>query len=159
MLDRAAIAARIPHGDSMCLLDRVVSWDERSVHCTTGSHRSKSNPLREPADGAQVAVQPNEGMLPVWAGVEYAAQAAAVHGALVNARAEPRQGVLAAARDVRAACERLDQFAEDLSVSATVRHSDPAGAIYVFEVRAGERVLLSGQFTLMFSSGPVGAAP
>jgi len=154
MLDRAAIAARIPHGDSMCLLDRVVSWDAGGLRCIAISHRSKSNPLRDRTKAGQ-----EEAGLPVWAGVEYAAQAAAVHGALVNARMEPRQGVLAATRNVTATCERLDRFEEELSVSATVRHSDPAGAIYAFEVHAGDRLLLSGQFTLMFVADQTGVTP
>lgn len=144
----------------MCLLDRVASWDEQSVRCTAVSHRDAANPLLElenPAlDRAQSSAQQAPQRLPVWAGVEYAAQAAAVHGALVHAHAAPRQGVLAAARNLIATCEWLDQVEEDLQVSATIRHSDPAGAIYVFEVHAGDRLLLSGQFTLMFIANPVG---
>lgn len=147
MLDRAAIASRIPHGDSMCLLESIVSWDDRGVRCTASSHRALLNPLREHA----TALRPDPG-LPVWAGVEYAAQAAAVHGALTTDRTAPREGVLAAMRGVVATCERLDDVAEDLEIDAVVKHSDPAGAIYTFAVRAGERVLLSGQFTLMFSA-------
>lgn len=138
MLDHAAIAARIPHSGRMCLLDRVIRWDGRGVRCAAMSHRDTDNPLRE-ATG-----------LPVWAGIEYAAQAAAVHGALIHRLPAPRAGVLAALRNVNASCGRLDEIELELLLDATLLHSDPGGGIYTFEMRAGENLLLSGQITLMF---------
>ena len=138
MLDHAAIAARIPHSGRMCLLDRVIHWDGGGVRCAATSHRDTDNPLREAAG------------LPVWAGIEYAAQAAAVHGALIHQHRAPRAGVLAALRNVNARCGRLDEIELELLLDATLMHSDPAGGIYAFEMRAGEDLLLSGQFTLMF---------
>ena len=138
MLDRAAIAARIPHTGKMCLLERVVDWDERTIRCVAISHRNTDNPLRE-SDG-----------LPVWAGIEYAAQAAAVHGALIDPRSAPRAGVLAALRDVNATCDWLNNIDGELLLAATLLHSDVAGGIYRFEVQANNDLLLSGQFTLMF---------
>jgi predicted hotdog family 3-hydroxylacyl-ACP dehydratase len=138
MLDRAAITARIPHAGKMCLLERVVDWDERSIRCTALSHRDMDNPLRE------------AGGLPVWAGIEYAAQAAAVHGALIKPEAAPRTGVLAALRRVNANCEWLDRIDGELTLGARLLHADTAGGIYGFEVHGNNVLLLSGQFTLMF---------
>ena len=122
----------------MCLLDRVVAWDQHSIRCTALSHCDLDNPLRE-CDG-----------LPVWAGIEYAAQAAAVHGALMHPQSAPRAGVLAALRNVSAACEWLDPIDGELVFDATLLHADAAGGIYRFEAYNGETMLLSGQFTLMF---------
>ena len=139
MLDRAAIAARIPHAGKMCLLERVIDWDQRGIRCAALSHRDADNPLREP------------GGLPVWAGIEYAAQAAAVHSALIAARVSPRTGVLAALRDVNASCDWLDRVDGELLLTATLAHADAAGGIYRFEVTADHVLLLSGQFTLMFA--------
>lgn len=138
MLDRAAIAARIPHAGKMCLLERVVDWDERSIRCTALSHRDIENPLRE------------AGGLPVWAGIEYAAQAAAVHGALIKPEAAPRAGVLAALRNVNTGCEWLNWVDGELILGAKLLHADAAGGIYGFEVHGSDELLLSGQFTLMF---------
>ena len=140
MLDRAAIAARIPHTGRMCLLERVVDWNQKGICCAALSHRDIDNPLRE-KDG-----------LPVWAGIEYAAQAAAVHGALLNLQSGPRPGVLAALRSVNTACEWLDRIDGELMLNATLMHGDAAGGIYRFEAYAGQALLLSGQFTLMFPS-------
>jgi predicted hotdog family 3-hydroxylacyl-ACP dehydratase len=54
----------------MCLLDRVVHWDSQRIHCRASSHRSADNPLR------------SRDQLSAACGIEYAAQAMAVHGAL-----------------------------------------------------------------------------
>lgn len=152
MLDRAAIAARIPHAGRMCLLDRVLEWDHSAIRCAAQSHRDADNPLREPAG------------LPVWAGIEYAAQAAAVHGSLVGGQQSPRAGLLGALRDVQARCEWLDPIDGELIVAASLLHSDPAGAVYAFAVhardpQANEILLLEGQFTLMLIAGPRGDTP
>ena len=138
MLGRDAIAERIPHAGRMVLLDRVIEWDENTVSCGTRTHLDAHNPLREP-----------EG-LPVWAGLEYAAQAAALHGTLLGG-GSPRRGYLALARDVHPLCEHLDGIEGELIVRATLVHADPAGAIYQFELACPTRVLLTGRNTLMYA--------
>jgi predicted hotdog family 3-hydroxylacyl-ACP dehydratase len=153
MLDRAAIVAYIPHGGRMCLLERVVSWDEKNIRCLAISHRDAENPLRE------------AGGLPVWAAIEYAAQASAVHGALVQAGAapcSPRAAVLGGLKNVSANHENgaehgadhcgawLDRIEDDLIIDASLLHSDQAGGIYSFEISAGACWCLRGQFTLMY---------
>ena len=145
MLGHAEIAARIPHAGRMCLLDRVLDWDERHIRCAARSHREADHPLRE------------RGGLPVWAGIEYAAQAAAVHGALLLAAEQPRAGVLGKLRNVRPGCEWLDRIASELVFGATLLHRDPSGGIYAFEAHAESALVLQGQFTLMFT-GAVSAA-
>ena len=138
MLDRAGIAARLPHTGRMCLLDQVVYWDERSIRCRAVSHRDADNPLRE------------AGGLAALAGIEYAAQAAAVHGALLQGGTMPRSGVLAALKNVTAARPWLHDLAEELVFEATLMHSDLAGGIFDFTAFAGAACVLSGQFTLMY---------
>ncbi|HEX9390271.1 MAG TPA: hydroxymyristoyl-ACP dehydratase [Usitatibacteraceae bacterium] len=145
-LDRAAIAAKIPHGGRMCLLERVLHWDADGIRCVALSHRDFDNPLRE------------AGGLPVWAAIEYAAQAAAVHGALREAHAAPRAGVLAALRNIETHIEWLDRVDGELLLGATLLHSDAAGGIYRFQASADERLLISGQFTLMFRVPAAGGA-
>lgn len=138
MLDRDAIAARIPHTGRMVLLDRVIEWDAHAIRCGTRSHLDSHNPLREPHG------------LPVWAGLEYGAQAAAVHGTLIAGGA-PRRGYLALVRDARPLCERLDGIEGELVARATLVHADPAGAIYDLELTCATRVLLTGRATLMYA--------
>jgi predicted hotdog family 3-hydroxylacyl-ACP dehydratase len=119
-LDRQGIAARVPHAGRMCLLDRVLHWDERSLRCAAISHRDADNPLREPAG------------LSTLAGIEYAAQAAAVHGSLLHGATSPRNGVLAALRNVTATRPWLHQVTEEIEVEVTLLHSDAAGGVFAF---------------------------
>lgn len=141
MLGRADIAARIPHAGRMCLLDRVLEWDAQRIRCAATSHCDADHPLRE------------RGGLPVWAGIEYAAQAAAMHGALLLDAARPIRGVLGKVRNVRPGCEWLDRIASELVVGATLLHRDRSGGIYAFEASGDGATLLQGQFTLVFTGG------
>jgi predicted hotdog family 3-hydroxylacyl-ACP dehydratase len=68
----------------MCLLDGVLEWDAQHIVCRASSHRDPANPLRV-ADTRPAAC-----------GIEYGAQAMAVHGALLAADGAPLgPGVLA----------------------------------------------------------------
>lgn len=137
-LDHAGIAARVPHTGRMCLLDRVLYWDERSLRCAAISHLHADNPMREAAGLAALA------------GIEYAAQAAAVHSALVHGTAEPRSGVLAALKNVTAVRPWLPETTNEIIVEVTLLHRDPAGGIFAFTLFAESECVLSGQFTLMY---------
>ena len=137
-LDHAAIAARLPHTGRMCLLDRVLQWDEHRIRCSAVSHRDTDNPLREGAGLATLA------------GIEYAAQAAAVHGALLRGETRPRSGVLASLKNVICTRPWMHEIVEDIVIEANLLHSDPTGGIFAFDVFASEERILSGQFTLMY---------
>jgi predicted hotdog family 3-hydroxylacyl-ACP dehydratase len=128
------IAALVPQGGAMVLLDAVESWDSGAIVCRARSHLDPENPLRR------------DGMLPAVAGIEYGLQAAALHGGLC-AGAAPRPGFLASLRDVRLAIARLDDPAFGaLRVSAVLHLREDAGQIYSFEVRAAHGpILLTGR--------------
>ena len=145
-LDRAAILALIPHQGPMCLLDRVVAWDETGIECVAVNHRDPRHPLRSAS-----------GLLASTA-IEYAAQAMALHGAL-GAVASARgggPGMLASARDVRLACWRLDDLPAadpDVLVVRAERHAgDAARILYGFSVRHGGRELASGRATVVLDT-------
>jgi predicted hotdog family 3-hydroxylacyl-ACP dehydratase len=134
LVTRDGIADLIPHSGAMCLLDGVVEWDANRVLCMSRSHRAADNPLRA------------YGGLPAVCGVEYAAQAMAVHGSLAgNVRGKPRAGYLASLRDVMCRKDRLDDLEGDLVVEAERIAGDGAQVIYRFRLRAGEVEVLSGQ--------------
>lgn len=137
-LTRDGIAALIPHAGAMCLLDGVLDWDAEHVRCVARSHLDAANPLRR------------DGRLHVLAGVEYAAQAMAVHGALAGGGAvPPRAGYLAALRDVACHIARLDAVDEPLIVEAERLMGDPRSAIYRFGVGTGTMPLLTGRATVI----------
>ena len=143
MLDRVAIAARIPHQGSMCLLDAVLAWDSGQIHCRASSHRQPDNPLRAAA------------RLGAACGIEYAAQAMAVHGALLApAGAPPRPGYLASVRSVRLAVDRLDDLAQDLDIVAERLSGDENNILYHFRVEHAGNLLLSGRAAVMLVAQP-----
>jgi len=122
-LDRAGIAARIPHSGSMCLLDQLERWDAEAIHCSTTSHLLPSNPLRS----AGGLMAPNA--------IEYAAQAMALHGGLLAVEGEPPSaGFLASARNVRFAVARLDTVPGALQVHARRLSGDARQVLYEFNL-------------------------
>jgi len=142
-LDRAGIAARIPHAGAMCLLERMTGWSADAIECVVINHRDPHHPLRS-ASGLLAS-----------ATIEYAAQAMALHGALGGAAAgrAVAPGMLASARDVRLACWRLDDLPAadpDVLVVAAERHAaDDSRILYAFSVRHGGRELASGRATVV----------
>jgi predicted hotdog family 3-hydroxylacyl-ACP dehydratase len=133
LLDRTQIATLIPHGGAMCLLDAVVTWDNTSIVCLACSHRAANNPLVV------------DGRLDVVCGIEYAAQAMAAHGALVDGGQRPAAGYLASLRDVTFSVERLDVLEGELLVAAELLIADAGRVIYRFNVTSDGKPVLSGQ--------------
>ena len=153
-LDRLWIESRIPHRGSMCLLDEVVDWSTERIRCRTRTHRDADNPLRA------------GGRLGVACGIEYAAQAMAVHGALSHEAAAtaagapapgastpvPEAGFLAGVRGVQFYVERLDDVPGDLICEAVRVAGDSGSALYEFELRGADRTLLRGRATVMLDA-------
>lgn len=141
MLDRAWIAAHIPHQGGMCLLDSVVEWSPERIRCASASHRRADNPLRD------------DNRLGVACGIEYAAQAMAVHGALLAGNDDvPRQGFLASVRSVEFGVDRLDDIAVDLDIEAERLSGDDNNILYGFSVRADGKVLLAGRAAVILNA-------
>jgi predicted hotdog family 3-hydroxylacyl-ACP dehydratase len=147
-LDRAGIAARIPHRGAMCLLDRLERWDAERIVCTATNHRDAHHPLRTAS-----------GLLAPCA-IEYAAQAMALHGALLahDAGAAVSPGYLASARDVRLHVLRLDEVPGALHVEATRQLGDERQLLYGFVVSHAGRTLAEGRATVVLNTAPIDAS-
>jgi predicted hotdog family 3-hydroxylacyl-ACP dehydratase len=144
LVTRAEIAGLIPHAGAMCLLDGVVSWDENRIRCVSRSHLDTGNPLRA------------GGRLPAVCGIEYAAQAMAVHGGLAGkARGRPLAGFLASVRDVTCRRDRLDDLDGSLFVEAARVLGDEARVIYEFRLWVGETEVLSGRAAVVLNAGEI----
>jgi predicted hotdog family 3-hydroxylacyl-ACP dehydratase len=130
----------VPHAGRMCLLDEVLEWNAGAIACRASSHRDPQNPLR----GA--------GGLAALVGVEYAAQAVAVHGGLIQEIFQPTIGYLAALRDVACLVERLDTEAQDLVVRATRVAAESGRLLYDFRVESGGRELVTGRLSVVLST-------
>ena len=145
-LQHADIARRIPHQGSMCLLECVSAWDTQQIRCEASSHRDSNNPLRA------------HGRLGAACGIEYAAQAMAVHGALLAesgagaASQGPTLGYLASVRGVTLHVDRLDDLSDALSIHAERLSGDNTTILYSFTVHAGRRLLLSGRAAVILDA-------
>ncbi len=155
-LDHQWIEQHIPHKGRMCLLDEVLSWDAIHIRCRSLSHRSADNPLRA------------YGRLGAACGIEYAAQAMAVHGALVAASAPltstlslgvrrstaPAVGYLASVRNVALHVRRLDDLDADLIAAADRVTGDGRTVMYEFRVSSARQTLLSGRASIVVTGNP-----
>ena len=147
-LNRDDIARRIPHQGSMCLLDTVIAWDDSHIRCQASSHRAPDHPLRA------------HGRLGAACGVEYAAQAMAMHGALVTETGAEgsvgspptRGGYLVSLRSVTLFVERLDTVAGPLTVNAERLTGDANTVLYSFTVLADVQTLLSGRAVVVLDA-------
>ena len=146
-LDKTWIMAHIPHQDSMCLLDHVTNWNRELVRCNANSHRLLNNPLRL------------DGQLNMACGVEYAAQAMAVHSALLsygecasNSSDAPRSGFLVSVRGAKLHKSRLDTIEADLEIEASCIQSGGGNTLYQFTLYAAGELLLDGRATVMFNA-------
>lgn len=142
ILDHDWISRHIPHQGRMCLLDGVEAWDPQHIRCRASSHRAADNPLR--ADGRLAAA----------CGIEYAAQAMAVHGALLAAGSRgARVGYLVSVRGTRLRVPRLDDIAADLLVEASCISGNDNQVLYQFTVKAADRLLLDGRAAIVIDAG------
>lgn len=141
-LDRAWIEQHIPHKGRMCLLDEVLQWDVVRIRCRSATHHSPDNPLRA------------HGRLGGACGIEYAAQAMAVHGALLGAEGEacPPIAYLGSLRAVTVYVARLDRIDASLIATAERLQADSVAALYAFTVHGGEALLVSGRATIVLAA-------
>ena len=141
-LDHDAIAGLIPHAGRMCLLARVDGWDTLHLRCTATGHGAPDHPLRS-ASGLLAS-----------AAIEYAAQAAAVHGAL-TARAAGHTaapGFLASARGVHLHRLRLDDLAGELAIETEQLAGQDRPLLYAFTVRHAGAPVADGRLAVVLDT-------
>ena len=139
MIEHDEICELIPHSGQMCLLDRVIRWDETSIECESGSHMLSDNPLR------------NEGSLPSICLVEFGAQAMAVHGSLL-AREQGRKfgnGYLAALRDLQIVSRDVSQTSSNLQIEAEKLMAQGGSLIYKFWIKIHNICVVQGRATVV----------
>lgn len=143
--DQINIAALIPHSGTMILLNKVLKWGDNHISCLADSHRERNNPLR------------NENILSSVCGVEYAAQAMAVHGALSRSDSMPGKyhGYLVSIKNLQLSVARLDDIATDLTISAEMLMQDKEFLIYQFRILSENRDLLSGRATIIIKGNSI----
>jgi predicted hotdog family 3-hydroxylacyl-ACP dehydratase len=119
----------------MCLLERVIEWDQQRIRLETDTHRSTDNPLRSQDELKALHL------------CEYGAQAMAVHGALqaqqTGTTAPP--GMLVALRSVAFHCERIDVLPGSLIIEAECLQSSASSQQYAFKISHEAELLCEGR--------------
>jgi predicted hotdog family 3-hydroxylacyl-ACP dehydratase len=142
-LTRDGIEALIPHSGRMCLLEQLDEWDEQRIVCRAVSHRDADHPLRT-----------RRGLLAPVA-IEYAAQAMALHGALIGQAAgtPATPGFLASARGVRLHVLRLDALSQEpLHIEARRQAGDERQILYAFTLTHAGRPIADGRATVVLNT-------
>ena len=132
----------IPHQFEMCMLERVLEWDENAIRLATDTHRSPTHPLR------------HEGRLRALHLCEYGAQAMAVHGAL-KARAaggNAAPGMLVSLRGVSFARDYIEDLPDELIVEAHCLQASVSTLQYQFRVMHNDELLAEGRAAVMLGT-------
>ncbi|MCI4410041.1 MAG: hypothetical protein JHC38_00050 [Thiotrichales bacterium] len=142
LYDRTWIEENIPHKLNMCLLDNVLSFSENMLVCDTRTHQMSNHPL---------AVE--NGVLGAMTGIEYAAQAMAIHGVLVREAEgnpiKPKKGYLVSVRDVVSRIDRLDTVQSTIIVSVKKIAGDIRMLIYDFELSSQGNIITAGRASVI----------
>ncbi len=140
LMDRAAIADLIPHGSAMCMLDGLISWDGELIQCCSDRHRAADNPLLE------------SGVIPGACLVEFCAQAAALHGALLQHEMPGQTPApvlyLGAVKQLQLHRQTIDRSLPTLQIFAQCAVASSSGSIYQISAMAGADQLLQGRIVL-----------
>ncbi len=136
VLNQQQIRRLIPHQGAMCLLERVEYWDEKSIHCTSNSHKNPDNPLC--LDGQLSALHL----------LEYGAQAMALHSGLLKQAVTP--GFFAAARHIQLFVDTIHDIEDELSITAKLQMNSKDGAVYDIDIGTIQaQPLLSARITVI----------
>ncbi len=135
MSDVIDLAKLIPHQGTMCLLERVVEWNDAHIKLESSTHRSPTNPLR------------TNGKLRTVHLCEYGAQAMAVHGALRSQGSgdRPKPGMLVSLRNVKLHCDFVEHLEDAILVEAECLQAAADSLQYTFRVSHRDTVLAEGR--------------
>ena len=140
MLEKHQIEALLPHQGAMFLLERAINYDRDQITCSTRSHLNPDNPLRH-AD-----------CLPAHVAIEYAAQAAGIHGGLLNRDLFPdapaQMGYLAVISNAQWHVPRLDDLSEELIIHARRTAVTPGGRAYQVRIEHRGDVIMSANLII-----------
>ena len=142
-VDRAAIAALVPHAAGMCLWDEVVAYDDARIALRAWRHRDADHPLRD-ARGLRALHL-----------CEYGAQAMAVHGGLLarDGGGTARPGLLVALRGVALHVARIDTLPGALECEAEALVRGDTGSQYAFRITHAGTLLADGRVAVLFHDG------
>lgn len=136
-IGRKKIETLVPQTGTMCLLEIVESWDAINIVCQSSDSLSNNPLLRD-------------GKLPSTAAIEYAAQATALHGALLDGGLNSKPGVLAKLTEISLQTEYISVDNMPLRVSVEQLSRTSGGCKYKFVVNGSQHAVASGFLMIAF---------
>lgn len=137
-INKAQIAALVPHAGDMCLIDAVTAWSDKHIECIAHLSTKNGHPLSL------------EGELSAIHLLEYGAQAMAVHAGLLRQKMTDRSmsimpvpGFLAAIRDAQFFIDSLHGYECELHIKANALIHSANGVIYELKIADDQQVLLA----------------
>lgn len=130
------------------MISELVTWQETSIHCRSNRLGEASNPLCD------------SGVLTSVLLIEYAAQAAGIHGALLNAggqhsqqRQQNQAAYIGSVKDIELLHPLVDNNSP-LDIYGECLMNNGAGAIYTISVQQQATLLLRGRLILSLPQVP-----
>ncbi|MCW8929331.1 MAG: 3-hydroxylacyl-ACP dehydratase [Gammaproteobacteria bacterium] len=142
ILDHINIEERLPHSGKMSLLDKVIQSDNISLTALANSHLNADNPLRL------------NGTISTINGIEYAAQAMAIHGSLLSDISQA--GYIVSVRNIEIKKPFLPDIKsiekqEPLLIYVKQLMSNENGFTYQFDISCEQESFISGKITVFLS--------
>ena len=137
LLTREQLEPLVPHAEAMLMIDGVTAYDDRRIRCESARHRTADNPLRR------------NGRLSAHHAIEFAAQAAAVHGGLIDDDRKAPLRALAAVRKAKFSRSWLDDLPDRLEINADLVMVDRQAAVYQASLSHQGETIASMRLTLM----------
>lgn len=139
-LNHQEIEQRLPHAGKMSLLDKVTHADLLTLSASAVSHLNSDNPLRFNNKLSSIN------------GIEYAAQAMAVHGFLLSelkqTEASTQTGYIATVRNIDIFTPFFPETESVIKIEVEQLMSDMNGFTYQFHIGDEKKVLISGKITV-----------
>lgn len=138
ILNHNEIEQRLPHSDNMSLLNEIIQFDKQSLTALAISHLDANNPLWQ------------NGRINTVNGIEYAAQAMAVHGSLLSEKlsATPLTGYIATVRNIIIKVPQLPIEKTPLLINVEQLMSNEDGFTYQFHISCAQQSLILGRITV-----------
>ncbi|RZA07407.1 MAG: hypothetical protein EOO68_03485 [Moraxellaceae bacterium] len=125
----------LPHGQALQVISALIDLTPERIHCIVQA--PINNPLCDQAN-----------VVSSFSCIEYAAQAAAIHGILMGANYNPlKPAFIGAVKDLQLARSHYAST-QTVTISAQQEYSENDGAIYSFSGDADGERLLSGRLIL-----------
>jgi predicted hotdog family 3-hydroxylacyl-ACP dehydratase len=141
-LNRQDVEKCLPHKAAMVLLEKVRHCNSDTLECETTTHLQEDHPLRI------------EGQLSIFTGIEYAAQAMALHSFLnADYEGKAKTGFVAVTSRVKPYFDFLDQVQDTLNISVALVDASGGGSLYEFCISYGadKAAVLDGKLLVMLS--------